>query len=352
MPAPDTQPVRYQLHTPPPGVTGGAAIAIIHLLAPSALALDAALLRLGVAPLPVGRAARCQLAGIDDGVAARWSPTAAQLMPHGGAAILDALERALRACGLVPAEAPLDPRDRYPEASDLPEACALDALAGVTSDLAIDVLLRQRDLWREALCAQGSGTPARELGETDQRTLGWLLRPPTVVLAGRPNIGKSTLTNALAGRAVSIVADEPGTTRDHVGVTLDLAGLTVRWVDAPGLREGPPSTPEQRAIELARDLIRGADLVILGADAGAPTPPPVGPGGTPALCAWLRADLGGPPAGAGWIAVCACTGQGLGELCERVRDTLVPPGLLQTTSLWRFHPALPALGGGPVGVGG
>src|SRR6202046_2238179 len=60
----------------------------------------------------------------------------------------------------------------------------------------------------------------------------------TVVIAGPPNVGKSTLMNALAGRDVAITSPVPGTTRDLIEVFLDLRGYPVILVDPAGLREG------------------------------------------------------------------------------------------------------------------
>ena len=58
-----------------------------------------------------------------------------------------------------------------------------------------------------------------------------------VVIVGAPNAGKSSLLNALAGRDVAIVSDEPGTTRDLIEIKLDLNGLPVLVTDTAGLRE-------------------------------------------------------------------------------------------------------------------
>src|SRR6185295_9068425 len=108
------------------------------------------------------------------------------------------------------------------------------------------------------------GAPPREAGERD-RVLRRLIDPPLVVALGPPNVGKSSLVNALAGRSVSIVADEPGTTRDHVGVMLDLGGLVVRYVDTPGLRQGADEL-EREAVSGAMEVASRADLLLVCGD--------------------------------------------------------------------------------------
>lgn len=82
-----------------------------------------------------------------------------------------------------------------------------------------------------------------------------------VVIAGAPNAGKSTLMNALARRPVSIVSDEPGTTRDIVSVTLDLGGYIVHVQDTAGLRDDAGKV-EREGIRRARDAMATADVVL------------------------------------------------------------------------------------------
>jgi tRNA modification GTPase len=90
-----------------------------------------------------------------------------------------------------------------------------------------------------------------------------------IVLAGPPNVGKSSLMNALAERDVAIVTDEPGTTRDVLEVRLDLDGYMVIIADTAGLRE-TSSTVEQEGIRRARQRAEDADLVLWIMDATAP----------------------------------------------------------------------------------
>ena len=88
-----------------------------------------------------------------------------------------------------------------------------------------------------------------------------LLAPPTVVLTGPANSGKSTLANALAGRTQSIAADQPGTTRDYTDLLLDIDGIPVRLIDTAGRRR-PQNQIESQALAQADRQIAAADVII------------------------------------------------------------------------------------------
>ena len=83
----------------------------------------------------------------------------------------------------------------------------------------------------------------------------------SVVIAGAPNVGKSTLLNRLCGREAAIVTDMPGTTRDTLNEMLHLDGLPVRLTDTAGLRAGTDPV-ERIGVNRARDAIAGADAVL------------------------------------------------------------------------------------------
>jgi tRNA modification GTPase len=83
-----------------------------------------------------------------------------------------------------------------------------------------------------------------------------------VALFGAPNVGKSTLMNALAGREVALTSSEPGTTRDALEVQLDLKGLPVTLVDTAGVREFAEGV-ERMGIARTRARVEAADLRIL-----------------------------------------------------------------------------------------
>jgi tRNA modification GTPase len=89
-----------------------------------------------------------------------------------------------------------------------------------------------------------------------------------VVLAGRPNVGKSSLLNRLAGEDLVIVTPIPGTTRDAVRVSVDIGGMPVHFTDTAGLRESQ-DVVERLGIDRSWEAIKGADAVLLMMDAGA-----------------------------------------------------------------------------------
>ena len=93
--------------------------------------------------------------------------------------------------------------------------------------------------------------------------------PPVVVIAGRPNVGKSTLFNRLAGRRAAIVADTPGVTRDNKEAEAMLRGRLVQLVDTAGLEEAAPDSLAGRMREGASHAVRDADLVLFVIDARA-----------------------------------------------------------------------------------
>ena len=92
-----------------------------------------------------------------------------------------------------------------------------------------------------------------------------LEKPPTVALVGAPNVGKSSLLNALLGFGRAIVWDEPGTTRDVISGHTALEGWPLRLVDTAGLRETDDEI-EAVGVEYARRELDAADLVVLVVD--------------------------------------------------------------------------------------
>ena len=322
------------------------AIAILQLHGPGALAL----LRLlsGRDQWPSGRVRRVPLADIDEGCAVCLGPRDVQVMPHGGPSVVRQLTAWLLARGAV--IEPLAPaHERYPEAESRLEAEALATVAVAASPAAVDLLLNQPQRWSSALC-EGFEGPA-VLRRSDE--LDALVVPPTVAVVGRPNVGKSTLANAMLGRRASVVADLPGTTRDWVagqaligrGDDPGAEAIAVRWVDTPGLRWSRDPI-ERAACEIAADIVRGARVLIAMREPGGDWPAPSGLPRQPDLWVVGKCDAGDrggdgsrPDAA---LAVSGRHGHGLDRLGAQVRARL---GLdaVGASELWAFSPALRAI---------
>jgi len=167
---------------------------------------------------------------------------------------------------------------------------------------------------------------------------GRLLRDGlNVVLAGKPNAGKSSLLNGLAGYDAAIVTPVPGTTRDVLRERIHVDGLPVHIVDTAGLRE-TEDIVEGEGVRRARGEIERAGLVLYVIDATEPPAPEALarelaglPAGVPVLQVWNKVDLlsGTLPEGGGSLPekgadaaalrVSALTGVGLDELRERIK---------------------------------
>ncbi len=136
-----------------------------------------------------------------------------------------------------------------------------------------------------------------------------------VVLAGSPNVGKSSLLNAIAARDVAIVSSEAGTTRDVVEVSLDLDGTSIIISDTAGLRERTDSHVEQLGIERTHQRLSYADIVI---SVASPEADWQNTGvDSPTLRIWNKADISKSdhPAVAD-LQVSALTGEGISDLLD------------------------------------
>jgi tRNA modification GTPase len=174
---------------------------------------------------------------------------------------------------------------------------------------------------------------------------GALLRDGmNVVIAGRPNAGKSSLLNALAGREAAIVTDIAGTTRDVLREHIHIDGMPLHVVDTAGLRETEDQV-ERIGVQRALSAIAEADRVLLVVDASAPEaedPFALWPEfflsrPDPAKVTLIRnkADLSGEPIrqqddldGHVTLSLCARTGAGLELLREHLKTCM---GYQQTT---------------------
>jgi len=225
-----------------------------------------------------------------------------ELQGHGGTVILDLLLRAACDLGarlarpgefseraflndkldLTQAEAIAD---LIESSSEQAARCAVRSLQGAFSsriDALVEAVTHLRiyveaaiDFPEEEIDFLADGKVANDLSQllTDLDTIlaeaqqGSILREGMkVVIAGRPNAGKSSLLNALAGREAAIVTAVEGTTRDVLREHIHIDGMPLHIIDTAGLRDSPDEV-EQIGIARAWDEIRQADRILLLVDA-------------------------------------------------------------------------------------
>jgi tRNA modification GTPase len=212
----------------------------------------------------------------EDVVVCRVNDQSMEIHCHGGDAavrrILDDLKQS--GCDVV------DWRQQLATTGDPFDAECLDALCRATTWRTAEILLEQSTgLLRRAFqhlhdCAQ-AGDRYAELSERVDALLSWsrfglrLTEPWSVVLTGRPNVGKSSLINALLGYSRAIVFDEPGTTRDVVTGETAFDGWPVVLADTAGLRETTEEL-EAAGIALARRRLSTADARLVLVDLSQP----------------------------------------------------------------------------------
>jgi tRNA modification GTPase len=282
----------------------------------------------------------------------------AEVHCHGGREVVRLLLEALAARGL---RACSWQEFHQRTSSDPLRGAVLTALADAVTTRTAGILLDQyhgsfdraiQDIL--ASWEQGDQEEGTRLLESLVRYAGvgrHLTTPWRLVVAGAPNVGKSSLINALAGYQRCVVAATPGTTRDIVTTSIAIDGWPIELTDTAGLRTASESL-EQQGVGLARQAVREADLCLWVLDASAA---PVWPDCRTQTMRFVvnKVDLE-----AGWdldqansaVRVSALTGSGLAELCDSVSDWLVPqpppPGAAvpitaqlsaQIEEAWRHH---------------
>ena len=319
----------------PKGAPG--AIAMIRVVHPDPSAI-------GLANPTLNGIKLAKIFDIDEGVITRWDPDSIVLMPHGGMAIVRMISAALEEKGLPHCEH----QSVFPEAESEIETKMLECISQASSPLAVNLLLDQPEKWKSVgVHTLNDAESYRDVCDGVARSR--LLDPPIVAAVGRANIGKSTLINALAGKHVAIVADLAGTTRDHVGVLVDLGGLVVRWIDTPGIDE---RVGDDEEIDIAVREVSQAQLVVHCIDSQDEVGEldqrlkrAIDPD---ALCIRVgtRSDMGDPkkllevPIDVR-VSVLDDTMDstqfdGAQSLVSMIRDRLVPQSVLDDTRPWRF----------------
>jgi tRNA modification GTPase len=154
----------------------------------------------------------------------------------------------------------------------------------------------------------------------------------TVVIVGRPNAGKSSLFNALAGAARAIVTEIPGTTRDLVTERVDVNGLALTLVDTAGIRDARDAI-EAEGVRRAHEALRIAAMTLVVIDGSRDIDPAdrelLAAAGAPVLVVqsksdlparWNQSDLGAP--GVAITSASALSGHGLDEVRQAIAGAL------------------------------
>ncbi len=338
--------------------TGRAAVAVMRVSGPDASKILASLCRLP----PPRRASLRRLCAPDgemlDRALVLWLPApasytgedCAELFLHGGHAVIDAVSMALAALGARPAEPGEFTRRAFLNGRmDLLEAEAIADLVEAETSTQRRQALRQLEgelgaLYRgwtdrlrrllanaEALIdfsdqdlpEIADDTALEELRAAiaahlaDDRRGERLREGFTIVVAGPPNAGKSSLINVLSGREIAIVSPVPGTTRDALETRMVLGGLPVTLIDTAGLRESADPV-EAEGIRRAHARAAAADLVLAVTDSTDPIPFVLDIA-APVLAVANKTDLA-PPPGPEYLPVSALTGTGLSALRDRLTD--------------------------------
>jgi tRNA modification GTPase len=144
-----------------------------------------------------------------------------------------------------------------------------------------------------------------------------------IAIVGAPNAGKSSLLNALARREIAIVTDVAGTTRDVLGVDLDIGGYLVHVMDTAGIRE-TDDIVEQEGVRRAFRSIKNADLVLMLRAPGIGSADAELPEGKRFLTIHSKADLleAGSPREADILYLSSKTGEGFDSLSKRISEEI------------------------------
>lgn len=285
---------------------------------------------------------------------------AVELSCHGGLVVPVAVLAALHAAGArqaAPGEftrrAVLNGRMDLLQAEAVGDL--IDATAGIQARQAINQLdgnlsrrlgqLREQLLQLQALLSYDVDFPEEDDGPIPAQRIGAALKDATnvvrallrtapgatklqrgalVVLAGRPNAGKSSLFNALLGTDRVLVSEVPGTTRDAVEAATDFDGWPVRLLDTAGLSDFT-DTVDRLGVDMSKRYIKAADLVLYCLEATGDSVGLKELQDLPVLLLRTKSDLA-EPTGPG-IPVSVVTGEGLAEVKAAVAGKIFGEGI-------------------------
>ena len=211
----------------------------------------------------------------------------------------------------------------------------IDLTAGVAAALDYPEEIDEREAAGET-ARQARALAARLLSACDERAARLLETGFEAALCGRPNVGKSSLLNALLCEERAIVTDIPGTTRDVVRGSITLEGMRIHLSDTAGIRD-QAETVEAIGVERARQAMQAADLILLVLDgAQALTPEDERllreTEGLPRLVLLNKADQGRAFDLPGALRVSARTGEGMAALRQALAERSRVSGEMPLTS--------------------
>jgi tRNA modification GTPase len=348
---------------------GVGALAIVRLSGPGAHEIAEAVLG---RPQPATRVATLRKlhdatgAILDEGIVIRYDRPASytgedglEITCHGGPVTATRIARALIEAGARPAlPGEFTRRAVLAGRLDLLQAEAINDLIRADSTAGAQLALQQMDgglsrrilqlreelLGLEAMVTYEIDFPEEDDGPIDEARIeaavrmvinsidrlvattpgGELIRQGAIVaIVGPPNVGKSSLFNALLGRQRALVTDVPGTTRDALEAVLDVVPVPLRLVDTAGLRETADHV-EQLGVAVSRDYLGKATVVLACGDteetlADARAETRAVNGDTIVVAVRTKCDLGGRQS-ADACSVSALTGEGLDALVRSVSE--------------------------------
>jgi tRNA modification GTPase len=277
-----------------------------------------------------------------------------EIQCHGGAAATQQILTDLRSAGIAESGSSLGERSTTAALQGVIEQTVIRCRTRQTAALA----LAQADGRLQRLHEQLHSPDERIRQRASEIVQRWrsvaihLTKPWIVALAGPPNVGKSSLLNAIAGLQRAIVSSVPGTTRDRVETEVFLDGWPFLFVDTAGIRNTPDSELEALGIQRSLEAIQSCDVVCLIADATDPQSidtdllARLSDSSVPAFVLWNKCDLlpleqsfetpvTVAESASEQYRVSALMGVGLAEFLQRLLDVVLPekPDLLTTLPL-------------------
>lgn len=252
---------------------------------------------------------------------------------HGNPILLEKIVRLCLACGAEQGQLETVLDNTLPAATPIEKEASIEQLGAVTID-GVKIIQSQVDAGLSATIrdwlAEDNTTSVDSIRQQCRHILdrsviaGRIIHDVRIVLAGPPNSGKSALLNALAGSEKAIVSDTAGTTRDWVSATIKIGPFRAEIVDTAGLDpQAIRQSPDAKAQQMTRDLLRDCDCIILLQDATQPAVPEFAlPESIPVVRVVNKCDLTQPKPQPGHVYLSAKTGRGIDTLLEAITRTL------------------------------